>query len=599
MNPHGPDRSKAPPRETMTKEIMPIRFLSDALKDAMALDWRSFFISLGLAVITFALLLAPDFLAAQSSPAIAPLSKSTPAIILVVVALLLAFVPSRRVRLGFLAFLIFNQVIWLGCLAYFGQIMTPDQFLLAPFETKDIYGGILAELPTLLKSTAIVLAFGAVLASLHWPQRDAGRAGSMRHLAFNWLVPVALAGIGLYWFAHHKFSTAYPGAWTPSIIGPYQSAVGAFRVASTAVAAGADLGIRDQVSEKISIPDEPVTVAVVMGESITGNRLGVLGYAKDTTPRLAAWSKTPPAGFHFEGHLGFSGGVATFASVPSFLRMSYWPMQADRRGLNLFDLAREQGFKTWYLSAQAPIFLNLAGGAKGAEAILTGDDLVKRFGSNNDDGLVELAKELPAARRRFVFFHQRVNHSDYIQHCRHVTPAIDLEPYPASAPRAVRTPIGYDNGLRCYDRNVAGLVEQLIKAPGAVYIFITADHAELMGDGGLWGHSMADLKAATVPYILLTNRPQSEAARQFSVMSPPTTYRLAQTVARTLGYAISTPGITGDTFFLNTTMPFAQAGYMRVDRLQAGEFRVRTYASNGQLRTDAKHQGPLPAGATN
>ncbi len=176
----------------------------------------------------------------------------------------------------------------------------------------------------------------------------------------------------------------------------------------------------------------------------------------------------------------------------------------------------------------------------------------------------------------------------------HVKPSIDLAPYPADAPRKVSTPIAYDNGLRCYDRSVAALSEQLINAPGAVYIFITADHAELMGDAGLWGHSMADLKAATVPYILLTNRPDSDVAKQFRALSPPTTYRMAQLVARALGHNVSTPGIDGNTFFLNTTMPFAQAGYMRVDRIDANAFRVRTYASNGQMRTDVRHEGPLP-----
>lgn len=578
---------------------MPIRHSVQVLRSVLVTSWRSLALSLAVAVATFLLLLAPDLIAARSSTAIAPLSKSTPILILAIASALLTLAPSRRVRMAFIAFLVFNQVIWLGCLAYFGQIMTPDQFLLAPFETKDIMGGIVAELPTLIMSTAIVLAFGGALAFLHWPQWDAGLAGGIRHRAFNLVIPIALVGLGIYWFGHHKFSTAYPGAWTPSIIGPYQSAVGAFRVSTTAVAAGADLGIRDQVAEKIPLGDEPITVAVIMGESITGNRLGVLGYGKDTTPRLTAMQKSPPAGFSFDARLGFSGGVATFASVPSFLRMSYWPMQADRRGLNLFDLAREQAFKTWYYSAQAPIFLNLAGGAKGAEAVITGDDLIKRFGSNNDEGLVALLKELPAAPRRFVFLHQRVNHSDYIQHCRHVTPSIDLEPVPAGAGRSVRTPIAYDNGLRCYDRNVGALADELMKQPGAVYIFVTADHAELMGDAGLWGHSMADLKAATVPYILMTNRPESAIAKEFKAMAPPTTYRLAQKVAQALGYKVTTPGLSDDTFFLNTTMPFAQAGYMRVDRLEENVFRVRTFASNGQLRTDVKHFGPLPKAATN
>jgi glucan phosphoethanolaminetransferase (alkaline phosphatase superfamily) len=498
-----------------------------------------------------------------------------------------------------LSFLVFNQIIWLGCLAYFGQIMTPDQFLLAPFETKDICGGILAELPTLLKSTGMVLAFSLPLFALHWGEHTGLTSRVLRHWTFNAIAVLAIAGLGVYWFAHKKFSTAYPGPWTPSIIGPYQSAVGAMRVASTSVTAGADLGIRDQVIEPAPLPDEPVTVAVIMGESITGNRLGLLGYAKDTTPRLSQWLKSPPAGFTLNAKLGFSGGVATFASVPSFLRMSYWPMQADRRGHNLFDLAAKSEFKSWYLSSQAPVFLNLAGGARQAEKVIVDKDLRARFGNNNDDRLVELVSELPTdAPRRFIFLHQRVNHSDYIQHCQHVRPLIDLEPVPLDAARTVRTPIAYDNGLRCYDRNVAALSEKLMGSKGAVYVFITADHAELMGDGGLWGHSMADLKAATVPYALLTNRPESNVARRFKSMSVPTTYRLAQIVAEALGHRVTTPGITDDTFFLNTTMPFAQAGYMRVDRIKDNTFRVRTYASNGQMRTDVEHTGPITSPMT-
>lgn len=541
---------------------------------------------------TVALLLLPDLIAARSSEAIKPLSKTTPFIILAVAALVVTLVPSRKVRLGLLAFFIINQIVWLGCVAYFGQIMTPDQFLLAPFETKDIYGGILSELPTLMTSTAIVLACAVPLFVLHAPHRAWVPYLRRHSMVLSAVSLLLVAGIGVYWFAHRKFSTAYPGAWTPSIIGPYQSAVGALRVASTAVSAGADLGIRDQVVAPAQLAEEPVTVVVIMGESITANRLGLLGYTKDTTPRLSSWMKSPPPGFVLDAKLGFSGGVATFASVPSFLRMSYWPMQADRRGLNMFELAAKSGFKSWYLSAQAPVFLNLAGGARPAEKIIVDKDLKARFGSNNDEGLVALVRELPAdASRRFVFLHQRVNHSDYIQHCQHVTPPVDLEVVPQSASRTVRTPIAYDNGLRCYDRNVTAIAEQFLATKGAVYIFVTADHAELMGESGLWGHSMADLKAATVPYLLLTNRPDGDIAKRFRALEVPTTYRLAQIVARALGHDVSTPGIADDTFFLNTTMPFAQAGYMRVDRIDAAMFRVRTYASNGQLRTDVRHAG--------
>ncbi|MGQ0671616.1 MAG: sulfatase-like hydrolase/transferase [Hyphomicrobium sp.] len=546
------------------------------------------------AAITGLLFLIPDLVASRLTDAILPLSKTTPAIILTVAALLMTCAGSRPMRMGLIAFFGFNQIFWLGCLAYFGQIMTPDQFLLAPHEAPDIIGGIVAELPTLLASTALVVASTVPLVLLHWPIRPHGWASPWRHALVTAIAPLAVAGLGIYWFSHHKFSTAYPGPWTPSIIGPYQSSVGALRIAWTSVTAGADLGIRDQVVETLTLPDEPVTVVVIMGESISGRRLGVLGYGKDTTPELSAWATSPPPGFSLDRKLGFSGGVATFASVPSFLRMSYWPMQADRRGLNLFELANRQGFKSWYYSAQAPVFLNLAGGAPKAEAIVTVEQLQRRFGSNNDEGLVKLVSELSdAPQRRFVFLHQRVNHSDYIQHCAHVVPSIDLEPVPVEAPRAVRTPIAYDNGLRCYDRNVAAITRAFLSSKGAVHIFITADHAELMGEKGKWGHSMADLEAATVPYMLLTNRPDSPVAKRFRAIEVPTTYRFAQVVAEALGHSVTTPGISDDTFFLNTTMPFAQAGYMRVDRIEPHVFRVRTYTSNGQMRSDIRHEGPL------
>ena len=44
----------------------------------------------------------------------------------------------------------------------------------------------------------------------------------------------------------------------------------------------------------------------------------------------------------------------------------------------------------------------------------------------------------------------------------------------------------YDNGLRCWDRDVTVLVEPFLKRRGAVYIVITADHSELMAENGSW-----------------------------------------------------------------------------------------------------------------
>jgi hypothetical protein len=144
----------------------------------------------------------------------------------------------------------------------------------------------------------------------------------------------------------------------------------------------------------------------------------------------------------------------------------------------------------------------------------------------------------------------------------------------------------YDNGLRCWDRDVNAVVQPLLKRRGAVHIFITSDHSELMAENGSWGHGFTDLRVAMVPMMLLTNRPQSEVATLYKSWSPPTTYHLAQTVAQAFGVHLDTPGTAGNRFFLNNTMPFALAGFMEVEQLKPGEYRVKNFARNGQMLSE-------------
>ena len=87
---------------------------------------------------------------------------------------------------------------------------------------------------------------------------------------------------------------------------------------------------------------------------------------------------------------------------------------------------------------------------------------------------------------------------------------------------------------------MTALVQPFLKRGGAVHIFITADHSELMAEDGRWGHGFTDLRVAMVPMMLLTNRPQSKLATLFKSLSPPTSYRLAQTVALGFGVRLDT-----------------------------------------------------------
>ena len=50
-----------------------------------------------------------------------------------------------------------------------------------------------------------------------------------------------------------------------------------------------------------------------------------------------------------------------------------------------------------------------------------------------------------------------------------------------------------------------------------------------------------------------------------------------------VGRRLETPGVAANRFFLNNTMPFALAGFMEVEQLEPGVYRVKHFARNGQL----------------
>jgi len=201
----------------------------------------------------------------------------------------------------------------------------------------------------------------------------------------------------------------------------------------------------------------------------------------------------------------------------------------------------------------------------------------------DDDGLTKLAQEIPEdSEKSFVFLHQRVNHTPYTSNCAPAPEGLYIF-HAETSSTDDRRRAAYDNGLRCWDRDVSAIVEPFLKRPGAVHIFITADHSELMAENGRWGHGFTDLRVAMVPMMLLTNRPESDVATLFKSWSPPTTYHLAQTVAQAFGVRLETPDVPADRFFLNSTMPFALAGFMEVEQIKPGVYRVKSFARNGQL----------------
>ncbi len=551
-----------------------------------------------LALAVTAVMLVTDLMLYARGIAVDRLFRPKTLLTLFGVVALVAAMPSRRTRIGVLIFFIVNQIIWTGVGVYYARALGPEQLLLAQHEVGDTVRGALAEWRSLVPPILVVAGLGVVAGALLW--RDwGGRVLRWRHAPVA--LAVAVTAASAFWFLHKRIEVAFPGADTPSAYGPLQAAVSVLRLQSTKVSAGEGVVIADQTVKAVPVDaSEPQTIVVIMGESINPYRMSVLGFGRETTPGMEAWLKTPPAGFTFIPRIGVSGGTATFGSVPTFLRMAYIPVGGEAKGMNLFDIASKQKFKSYFFSVQHPQFLDMAGGAKAAEVVETiPGRLDARFAEIHDDLLFEHARSLkPEDGNRFVFFHQNVNHSGYTQHCPHLPDSAGMYVFKDQAgTHEGRRQADYDNGMRCWDRNVTGIVDALRSIKGAVHILIMGDHNELMGELGLWGHGFPDLHVSVVPMMLLTNRPQSPVAEMFRKAEPPTTYRMAQMVARAMGLEVSTPGVSPARFYLNSTMPFGLAGFTEVERLGNAKYKVTFFARNGRpMKTKVEDMTELETG---
>jgi glucan phosphoethanolaminetransferase (alkaline phosphatase superfamily) len=373
------------------------------------------------------------------------------------------------------ALLALNQIVWTGYVVYFGEPLRPEHLLVFREETTDTAIGALAEWRTFLPWIAVLAIGAALLVFLQWREDDARLGWRVS----GWALAIASTAMTVAWMLHPRIDAAFPGAHSGSLYGPYQAAVGAIRFSMTAVSA-ASLHVHAQTQVQVARVAEPVTVVVIMGESINATRLSLYGFKPDTTPELAKWRTAPPAGFTLVPEIGFSGGLDTYASVPTFLRPAYWPVGEERFDVNLFELAHRQRVKTWYLSSQTANFLEAAGGAPHAEDI----EFVV-----NDGELAKRAQQLPdRGEDSFIFLHQRANHAPYIS-CAYL-PKGHFTRFRASTDSSDdQRRTDYDNGLRCWEQDVMVLVTPFLKRRGAVHIFITSDHSEIrarmdIGDTG-------------------------------------------------------------------------------------------------------------------
>ncbi|AIS11543.1 sulfatase [Pseudomonas chlororaphis subsp. aurantiaca] len=313
-----------------------------------------------------------------------------------------------------------------------------------------------------------------------------------------------------------------------------------------------------------SIPSGTRHVWLVVADSLRSDRLGVFGYERDTTPRLAEYLNGHPSAFV---RPGIAAGVATDVSLPYLLNPIREPgmdLLLRTGEINLFRFARKAGFRThWISSQESKLLAHL--GSRYLDVSITREDHPIRFLKRQDRAVLEILERQRWAERNFVVLNLRTAHMPYADNYRHEP---SMQQWSDSGPSGQSN--AYDNSVRYLDNLLAEIIEDFEKLQGERYLIITGDHGQLLGENGRWGHNDLVPEVSDVPFIVIGRDTRSDALQALSAERWISHYEAGKWLAARLGTRIDNPNQEVNEYFVHGKLLFTDNFIQRVCETPSG-----------------------------
>ena len=455
-------------------------------------------------------------------------------------------------------------------MAYFGRAFSPSIFALLGQETAEISESILATLPKLW--WIIPLVFAPLIAVYFLVKKVRPFHG------IPWLGMFAILVLVFGVYRPSNFGSVirtFPNPHKPALEN-YLTALGGyvFHLALNAPSKLPDFAPY-RIEPLAQQPSEDTTIVILYGESLGARNFSALDYYRETTPKLEALLQNPESTLHN----GMSTGISTRVSTPLFFNAIRDPR--DRENVlsghtNIFKLAKQQGFETYYFSAQK-VNLLASVDTRHIDHILTKDTHGELFDRRWDEGLLDLVQQeisLSKPKKRLVALHTRSAHSPYEKNIQ-FRPELAVYPNDLNLPYAELTRNNYDNAIRYNDYIIDSLYQYfLAKTEGSLYFWLTSDHGELIDHKGRFGHIILDPVVAEVPIGLLSRAANPKIVQDFRNAEHLTHWDLTRYILQSVGLELIDPNPNPHLRYVSGTGTFASHGMMILEPKQNGEWSV-------------------------
>lgn len=289
------------------------------------------------------------------------------------------------------------------------------------------------------------------------------------------------------------------------------------------------------------------SIILAIGESLNPHHISALGYERDTTPELKALMEQ----YQGTGRLIVSNAVSTRVAIPMLVNNLREPdnyAAYKNKSANIFVNAQKGGYQTAFISAQG---LEGLSNWIGIHALnLWEDTQVRPAPEIGADVVLTPSVEKADINWAKPFLMVLNSRAPHIPYDRNIPQGFARFSTPEAGDEVTQKKNEYDDAVRLYDRELASAIRTVMaKSKLPVLVFVTSDHGERVGDGGLFGHSIVSMPIAQVPFLYFSNDP-AYSMHNIAPQMPLNHYQLATLINKMLGYTIENPNLKDDSYFI-------------------------------------------------